>query len=120
MYEPTDIFIHASHVAKLNGNEGCVKCHADTAVAKTRETATDCSHCHNDQIAGSAVIEAPEPRWGAAAGYMDAMHGLCITCHENAVEKSPQQYAENLPRCDTCHNVDYALRVARLVPTGEE
>jgi hypothetical protein len=51
---------------------------------------------------------------------MDAMHGLCVTCHEKAVEERPDEVAASLPRCDTCHNVDYAPRVAKLIPTGEE
>jgi hypothetical protein len=116
MYESTDVFNHESHVAALHGNDGCAKCHADSVAAKTRETSTACSHCHEREIAGSEVIAAPEPRWDAAAGYTDAMHGLCITCHTRAVEAAPDRVAANLPRCDTCHNIDYAPRVARLAP----
>jgi hypothetical protein len=120
MYEPTDVFDHESHVAALHGNDGCVKCHADSAVVKTRATSTACSHCHEREIAGSAVIEAPDPRWAAAAGYTDAMHGLCVACHARAVDTAPDRVAANLPRCDTCHNIDYAMRVARLAPAEGE
>jgi hypothetical protein len=120
MYEPTDVFNHVYHVNKLDGNDGCVKCHTDSSAVKTRETATACSHCHEEQTAKSDIIEAPEPRWRSAVGYMDAMHGLCITCHERAEKETPGDVAEHLHRCDACHDVDYAKRVAQLMPTGEE
>ena len=40
---------------------------------------------------------------GFAAGYMDAMHGLCIKCHEEKVEKEPAVFDPEFARCTSCH-----------------
>jgi Ni/Fe-hydrogenase subunit HybB-like protein len=120
MYETTDVFVHSSHVAKLGGDEGCVKCHSDASAVKTEETATACVSCHAEQVGHSTVVEAPGDRWRPAPGYMDGMHDLCVRCHQQKVQETPDQVAEHLDRCDTCHNVDYTSRLARLIPSVKE
>jgi hypothetical protein len=41
-------------------------------------------------------------RRGLAAGYRDAMHGLCLECHRQQVAESAAE-APFLDRCDCCH-----------------
>jgi hypothetical protein len=109
MWSRTDIFDHDRHVAVIErqgGTEPCDACHRDGPVPKGRETAARCSAegCHVGEtvlvVEGSRVeLDDPEhPR--VAAGYMDAMHGLCITCHrERAAELARPRHHE----CATCH-----------------
>ena len=119
MYEPTDVFDHASHVRKLGGNAGCVKCHDGTAAVKTRETATACGDCHAEQIAVGAAVEAPEARWRHAVGYTDAMHGLCISCHRKHMQHEPDKYASNFDRCDACHDAGRIETLNEMIPMAK-
>jgi hypothetical protein len=114
MYAPTPLFDHAAHEAALGGDDGCVECHAD-GQPKTMEASTACSECHAD--AGSDVIERPADRWDPAVGYMEAMHGLCVTCHEREVAESPDEYPETLSDCSTCHDPDRQQGRKELQPT---
>ena len=67
----------------------------------------------------AAFIEAPEPRWGEASSYMDAMHSLCVECHEREAMKDPEEHPEDLNRCMTCHDVDWREDVKQLMPRRE-
>jgi Ni/Fe-hydrogenase subunit HybB-like protein len=116
MYEPMSVFDHAFHVERLDGNQGCVGCHTGDTTVKSYETITECSDCHRKDIASRAFVEAPSPHWGEAVGYMDAMHGLCVECHEREARMTPDQRPEGLDRCMTCHNVDWREDVQRLQP----
>ncbi|MFW5951033.1 MAG: NrfD/PsrC family molybdoenzyme membrane anchor subunit [Gemmatimonadota bacterium] len=112
MYEPTPLFDHASHEAALGGSESCAECHAGSDV-KSYDTATSCAECHE---AATGVIPAPGDRWAPAPGYMDAMHGLCVTCHEQAVAEDPGAHPADLARCNTCHNTDLREELRRMQP----
>jgi hypothetical protein len=104
MYTGTDIFSHRFHVEKLNGNESCARCHQDRAAVKSRETAVSCTECHATMVQKESLVKPPEDGLvGLAAGYMEAMHGLCITCHEQKVKEAPQEYASDFAECATCH-----------------
>jgi hypothetical protein len=117
MYEPRSVFDHDVHTEYLGGNQGCVECHSDGGEVKSYETITECSECHEHEIAKRSFVEAPEGRWGGAVGYMYAMHGLCVECHEREALKGPSvAYPENLNRCMTCHDVDWREDVRRLSP----
>ena len=116
MYEPMSVFDHAVHVERLGGNRGCVDCHTGETTVKSYETITECSDCHRNEVAQRAFVEAPPPRWGEAVGYMDAMHGLCVECHEREARMAPDQRPEGLDRCMTCHNVDWREDVERMQP----
>ncbi len=121
MYNTTDIFRHASHVVKLGGNKGCVRCHRDTNQVKDRATATACSKCHADVALEETVVHPKEgTQKGVAAGYLDAMHGLCITCHRQMVQKSPKEYGPDFARCTTCHRDFDATQLLRMGPYVEE
>ena len=116
MYDSTAVFDHAAHERAFDGNAGCAQCHADSVAVKNYETATACVECHATPVARDAVIESPPDRWNAAAGYMDAMHGLCRSCHQRAVEREPDRYPAGLDRCANCHDADLEARLRRLTP----
>ncbi|MGD8277563.1 MAG: Ni/Fe-hydrogenase cytochrome b subunit [Gemmatimonadota bacterium] len=119
MYDSTAVFDHESHVRATDGNAGCIECHADSVDVKSYETATACVACHATPTADDPVLDPPHERWRAAAGYMDAMHGLCRTCHLRAVEREPDRYPAGLERCANCHDPDLAARLHRLAPARE-
>jgi hypothetical protein len=103
MYAETDIFDHSSHIRLLDENDGCVRCHDELQEEKTRETAAACETCHSDMLIEGATISRPETgTTGLAPGYMDAMHGLCVECHEDP-DKEASEPAEYLSSCTTCH-----------------
>jgi hypothetical protein len=90
----TDTFDHASHVRHHGGNQGCVECHTDPSVARNRETAKSCDQCH------------PGEKTGIAPGYTDALHSLCIKCHEDEEQDwgaTPDNAALPETSCDACH-----------------
>ena len=97
MYETTSLFDHACHVQKLGGNAGCAECHGNYAAVKNYETAKACDECHTAPAAADPILAAPQHKWHEAASYMDAMHGLCIACHERRCAESPRRYP---PRSD--------------------
>ncbi|UCG87129.1 MAG: Ni/Fe-hydrogenase cytochrome b subunit [Gemmatimonadota bacterium] len=116
MYEPVSIFDHASHVAQLEGNAGCIQCHEQQAMEKTAETATACAECHADLVSPLSLVEAPADRWRDAVGYMEAMHGLCVHCHEASLAEDPENVPAALDRCDTCHDADRPIELQRMAP----
>jgi Ni/Fe-hydrogenase subunit HybB-like protein len=103
MYLTVDIFDHELHVGELGGNQGCVECHTDPRVPKTRGNSTDCVDCHEGmRREGSRVQVAEIDEQDLAVGYMHAMHELCITCHEE-YQPSLDLPNENFSRCAQCH-----------------
>lgn len=116
MYEAIDVFQHAFHVSALGGNTGCAKCHQEASGAKRYETATACVECHADLAAPNAFISPPQDRWAPAAGYMDAMHGVCRDCHRLKRLEAPTLVPATLDRCDTCHDADRPDALRRLAP----
>jgi len=116
MYEPTDVFEHAAHVLALGGNDGCAKCHAASAGPKLRGTATACGECHDDLLAPGSYVALPHDRWAPAAGYVDAMHGLCQDCHRRRRLAEPDRWSATLDRCDTCHDPDRAGDLRQMMP----
>ncbi len=119
MYEVTDVFDHDLHVTKLGMNRACIVCHQRDIAGKSRETALACWECHGDMVVqGSIIPPNPAGLVGFAPGYMDAMHGLCIRCHEQMANENPAEY-EEFHRCDVCHhdfqNRDHR-RMAPYVP----
>jgi len=116
MYEPTDVFVHATHVQALGGNEGCVKCHPPSEGPKVRATATACRECHENLLARGSLLALPHDRWSPAAGYVDAMHGLCQDCHRRRRLAEPERWSKTLDRCDTCHDPDRAGDLRQMKP----
>ena len=102
-YLEHDIFDHDSHVAAMGGNEGCAKCHSDPNLPKARENTPACESCHADLRANGTLVQGRGPKpTTMASGYMDAMHGLCIACHEREDRKAGRT-EEGLSACAGCH-----------------
>ncbi len=116
MYEPTALFDHSFHVQALEGNDGCTECHSDGSEVKSYETATACVECHRNPEGSGLILELPGSRWGDAVGYMDAMHGLCVTCHERNAREEPGRFADLLDRCDACHDADFSGMLEEMTP----
>ena len=102
MFLVTDTFDHGRHVSHLGGNDGCVRCHEDAALPKTRRTAASCASCHDAMVAEGSRIET-DGLVGRAVGYRDAMHGLCIGCHEEKAREDPAAYPATFAECGRCH-----------------
>jgi len=117
MYLETDTFVHASHVAQMGDNDGCVRCHGDPGRIKSRKTTTGCTDCHTEMVVTDSRIQPPEGGMtGFATGYMGAMHGLCIKCHEEKVEKEPEIYGAEFSRCTNCHRDTDGSRLRQMAP----
>lgn len=117
MYETTDIFDHLLHVQKLGDNASCAVCHKDETRAKSRDTALACWQCHGDMVVAGSIIPTTEAGLvGFAPGYMDAMHGLCIRCHEQESASQPEVYGTEFGRCDVCHREFQDTDHRRLAP----
>jgi hypothetical protein len=68
-------------------------------------------------VAAESRIQAPEGGMtGYATGYMDAMHVLCIKCHEEQVEKEPATYGAEFATCTSCHRDADGSRLRELAP----
>jgi Ni/Fe-hydrogenase subunit HybB-like protein len=93
----TSIFDHARHVATLGDKWSCTRCH-EAQKPKTGDTAEACSGCHREDM-------GIEPSWVhrydyMARSYTDAMHGLCVSCHQRQDEKRATRTGE----CTFCHD----------------
>jgi Ni/Fe-hydrogenase subunit HybB-like protein len=116
MYRKTDIFDHLSHHRKLGGNSSCARCHRDSSEVKSRSTAAACGECHTDLVApGSRIAPPKEGLRGFAPGYMDAMHGLCINCHQEKAKEASARLSAGFADCATCHR-DFDARAMHRMP----
>jgi Ni/Fe-hydrogenase subunit HybB-like protein len=101
MYLAVDIFDHEIHVQKTDGNDGCVECHENPSVDKVRANAKPCVECHETMRPEGTLVEiAADEQTTMAAGYMDAMHEMCVTCHK----KKKAELDEPNDDFDTCIN----------------
>ncbi len=117
MYEVTDTFDHEWHVSRLGGNEACSVCHIKAIGRKSRETALACWECHGDMVVeGSILPTTVSDLKGIAPSYMDAMHGLCIRCHEQMSAERPEEFSTEFGRCDVCHREFQDTDHRRLAP----
>jgi Ni/Fe-hydrogenase subunit HybB-like protein len=111
MYLSTDIFNHSSHVARIGGNEACTECHREPEAVKSRASARACADCHSESSVPDPIIRvAPEDKTGLAVGYMDAMHELCLRCHERQVQREPDSFHRSFAECAHCHR-DFDLSI---------
>ena len=128
MYQPLDIFDHDLHAKALGGNEGCSECHTDPNLRKVRQNTTGCEHCHADmRVADSRITPTTDAFPTQAVGYTDAMHGLCIDCHEQHDARHPAaETAAPLGECVTCHSTkqrsvaDSVLESRRQAPLASQ
>jgi hypothetical protein len=110
MWSATDIFDHDAHARELErfgARDACAACHPGGGEPRSLETASSCTveGCHHRELAlyreGSRVQPVDVTRTRLAAGYMDAMHGLCIDCHE---ERASELGRPHHGDCATCHH----------------
>ncbi len=94
MARPTSIFDHTLHQKKLDGNSSCLKCHVEEHTGHNTQA---CQECHETMAANR---DGGRPFNHFAPGYKNAMHGVCITCHE---QKAEQQNKPELAQCPACH-----------------
>jgi hypothetical protein len=122
MYLETDIFNHDEHISAEGGNKGCEKCHTDPDLEKNRQTSVGCSSCHQEMQVSESFITVATNWTGIAPGYMQAMHGLCLNCHEKKEKEAGQVRRTGISGCTTCHKEDgsklYAL--TKPQPTGRK
>jgi Ni/Fe-hydrogenase subunit HybB-like protein len=112
MWQPSDAFGHDRHASPSGGRLSCLQCHAADA-PRSASSAKPCTACHRDLVPEGAVRVV---RQYDAAGYVQAMHGLCISCHTRVMvaRKKP-----DLGRCATCHREPRAFVDAPdLAPRG--
>jgi hypothetical protein len=108
MVATTSIFDHQEHLSlvavdkELTGlhptNQSCVHCHQADG-PKCGETAESCLACHEENIWGNREMEE-STEFTHAVGFVEAMHGTCLPCHEReAVEQDRPELGE----CGNCH-----------------
>ncbi len=101
VYTASNTFDHDAHVAALQGNLSCAKCHGEEKSFQLKATKT-CQDCHQkDMMAANPIVKKFDNPW--AGSYKDAMHKMCIPCH---VKKAadPAVNRPDLGRCGACHN----------------
>ncbi len=126
MFLSTLIFDHDFHQKKHGGNKGCRKCHQENK-PKTAENIKACKECHTTMIVKESRIK-PQTKGTDqlkyAVGYREALHGLCINCHQEKAEEYKKKksskilsispwslihteeeliFKERLHFCPTCH-----------------
>ncbi len=105
MAAPSPVFDHDRHVTVTEGTQGCLLCHEDPGVPKSRETVRECEECHEHLSARGATIQPRSPGTvSPAPGYTQAMHGVCAGCHEERVESGAEADAK-FAECATCHGL---------------
>jgi Ni/Fe-hydrogenase subunit HybB-like protein len=92
----TSIFDHARHVAHLDDKWSCTKCHMG-AEPKNADNAKPCADCHREDM-HLDVVQGERYDYHARS-YTDAMHGLCVPCHQEQDKTHGTHQAE----CSFCH-----------------
>ncbi len=109
MYFVSDAFRHDWHTSPTGAQLRCFECHD-----KNRSKGLDfkdvnlsdnfiCGKCHKSMIPLDS--RTPEITTYAALSYTDAMHNLCIKCHEKKLRSNLNIAARkpNLAKCSSCH-----------------
>lgn len=95
-YMTSDAFGHTWHSSPEGGKLSCTQCHLAGEV-RSADNAKRCDACHKDLVPEYVSIEIESYE---APAYTDAMHKLCIGCHQ---EQAVALDKEGLPRCAQCH-----------------
>lgn len=95
-YLPADAFRHDWHSSPDGAKLGCAECHP-RGREKGAEGAKQCAECHPNLVPAGAKIEVKQYQ---APSYTNAMHGLCVACHQAKAEEVERP---DLARCATCH-----------------
>jgi hypothetical protein len=100
MYQAADAFRHDWHASPDGGNIPCVKCH-ENGEERLATNTIGCDNCHEDLFPLGADIEVQQYM---APSYTDAMHGLCVECHDRKAQELVDK--ADLGQCATCHEPD--------------
>jgi len=93
MYSTVSVFDHEGHQVRLGSARSCTECHPNP---DTKKENIACSECHPHMVPEDGRNEFD----CQAAGYLDALHGLCLECHRESAEEAERP---ELPLCGTCH-----------------
>ncbi len=108
MYTPSSVFRHDWHASPKGADIPCQRCHPE-GQERSKASAAKCRDCHSDLFPSPAAQAAAESTGLnlMAPSYVDAMHGLCIKCHEEIADAGSAVTggadAAALARCPTCH-----------------
>jgi Ni/Fe-hydrogenase subunit HybB-like protein len=107
VFIPSNIFNHAMHVDRAGGSQSCRQCHTDPSMPKGIGNTVACVTCHTEwnQPEDPEKADRASEKQILAPGYVQAMHKLCIGCHEEALEQDPG-LGEDFVRCGMCHYED--------------
>jgi Ni/Fe-hydrogenase subunit HybB-like protein len=97
MYDTSDAARHEWHGSPSGANIACMDCHTP-GKERTAESAKTCNQCHRDLFPPGSTINVVQY---SAPSYVDAMHGLCVDCHEKTAGDTPTR--PDLALCTTCH-----------------
>jgi len=97
MYTSSDVFRHDWHADPAGGNIACQECHPSN-LPRAAAGAKTCDQCHSDLLPEGAQIEIINYD---APAYTDAMHILCIDCHQKEAQQSSER--QDLDLCTACH-----------------
>ena len=94
----------------LPDHDSCVDCH-------DVDDDDECETCHKNMVVQGSRIDPPEKGMtGIAPGYMDAMHGLCIACHEEKHKKEPARFGKWFATCANCHRDVSEVDLKQMAP----
>jgi Ni/Fe-hydrogenase subunit HybB-like protein len=103
MYLARSIFSHDYHVNMLGWNDSCQECH-ELGKGRSRESAKACDQCHVDALSLKVPDATIASDGDLAPSYTDAMHGLCIGCHDQVADQINKPHHAV---CSTCHPLEY-------------
>jgi len=78
-------------------NLSCDECHPSNT-PKSGQTANACTTCHGQDMGLAGQESDSFSPW--APGYVEALHGKCICCHE---KEGPARGKAQMAECRTCH-----------------
>jgi len=104
MYTKSDAFRHDWHASAMGGNLKCFDCH-NPKLSKSKQTAKKCEECHKDLISPFANSSLKNIKTYITVSYVDAMHRMCIRCHESKIKKDSllAKQKPDLAKCKNCH-----------------
>ncbi|MFP4527038.1 MAG: NrfD/PsrC family molybdoenzyme membrane anchor subunit [Candidatus Kapaibacterium sp.] len=113
MYSPGDAFRHDWHASETGAALECFDCHEENKF-KSVATAKGCESCHDDLFPKNATIEVADYN---ADAYVDAMHTMCIGCHESSIADQPEMAARrpDLAACATCHPAGQEVQITERI-----
>jgi hypothetical protein len=77
---------------------------------KLASTAKTCDQCHKTLFPEGATNQVKDNYM--AVGYVDAMHGNCVTCHKDEAQKRENP---KFAQCASCHNQEVSDSVNQAI-----